>query len=98
MVVITIIVILISMAIPIYTRSIIRAKESVLYNNLTTLRTVIDHYSYDKQKGAQSYRTSNRRLSPENPDGSHGRQQFELAYDYGGCLASVSSPNPASSM
>ena len=54
MVVITIIVILISMAIPIYTRSIIRAKESVLYNNLTTLRTVIDHYSYDKQKAPQS--------------------------------------------
>jgi general secretion pathway protein G len=54
MVVITIVVILISMAIPIYTRSIIRAKESVLYNNLTTLRTVIDHYAYDKQKAPQS--------------------------------------------
>ena len=54
MVVITIIVILISMAIPIYTRSIIRAKESVLHNNLTTLRTVIDHYTYDKQKAPQS--------------------------------------------
>jgi general secretion pathway protein G len=34
MVVITIIVILISMAIPIYNRSIIRAEESVLANNL----------------------------------------------------------------
>ena len=41
MVVITIIVILITMAIPIYNRSIIRAKESVLKNNLFTLRTVI---------------------------------------------------------
>ena len=54
MVVITIIVILISMAIPIYNRSIIRAKESVLHNNLQTLRTVIDHYTYDKQKAPQS--------------------------------------------
>jgi general secretion pathway protein G len=43
MVVITIIVILISIAIPIYNRSIVRAKESVLHNNLLTLRTVIDN-------------------------------------------------------
>jgi len=54
MVVITIIVILISMAIPIYNRSIIRAKESVLANNLYTLRTVIDQYSYDKGKAPQN--------------------------------------------
>ncbi|MGA2273003.1 MAG: prepilin-type N-terminal cleavage/methylation domain-containing protein [Bryobacteraceae bacterium] len=54
MVVITIIVILISMAIPIYQKSIIRAKESVLANNLFTLRTVIDNYSYDKEKAPQS--------------------------------------------
>jgi general secretion pathway protein G len=54
MVVITIIVILISMAIPIYNRSIIRAKESVLKNNLFTLRTCIDNYTYDKQKAPQS--------------------------------------------
>ena len=53
MVVITIIVILMSMAIPIYNRSIIRAKESVLENNLYTLRTVIDNYSYDKGKAPQ---------------------------------------------
>jgi general secretion pathway protein G len=50
MVVITIIVILVSMAIPIYQKSIIRAKETVLYNNLTTIRDVIDHYTYDKEK------------------------------------------------
>jgi general secretion pathway protein G len=53
MVVITIIVILISMAIPIYQRSILRAKESVLKNNLFTLRTCIDNYTYDKQKAPQ---------------------------------------------
>ena len=54
MVVITIIVILISMAIPVYQKSIVRAKESVLKNNLFTLRTVIDNYTYDKQKAPQS--------------------------------------------
>jgi general secretion pathway protein G len=54
MVVVTIIVILISMAIPIYSRSILRTKESVLKNNLFTLRTVIDNYTFDKQKAPQS--------------------------------------------
>jgi general secretion pathway protein G len=54
MVVLTITVILISMAIPIYQRSILRAKESVLHNNLFTLRTVIDNYTYDKQKAPQT--------------------------------------------
>src|SRR5438067_4244113 len=54
MVVVTIMVILISMAIPIYNRSILRAKESVLHNNLFTLRTVIDNYTYDKQKAPQT--------------------------------------------
>lgn len=53
MVVITIIVILVTMAIPIYQRSIIRANESVLKNNLFTLRTTIDNYTYDKEKAPQ---------------------------------------------
>jgi general secretion pathway protein G len=54
MVVMAIIAVLMSVAIPIYTRSITRAKESVLKNNLFTLRTVIDEYTYDKQKAPQS--------------------------------------------
>jgi len=54
MVVVTIIVILISMAIPIYTRAIIRSKESVLHNNLFTIRTVLDNYCYDKAKCPQA--------------------------------------------
>jgi len=54
MVVMAIIAVLLSVAIPIYTRSIIRAKESVLKNNLFTMRTVIDEYTYDKQKAPQT--------------------------------------------
>ena len=54
MVVITIIVILVTMAIPIYQKSIIRAKESVLHTNLNTIRTVIDNYTYDKEKAPQN--------------------------------------------
>ncbi|HUI79215.1 MAG TPA: prepilin-type N-terminal cleavage/methylation domain-containing protein [Bryobacteraceae bacterium] len=56
MVVLTIIVVLVTMAIPIYQKSILRAKESVLKNNLFTMRTVIDNYTYDKQKAPQSLR------------------------------------------
>ena len=53
-VVITIIVILITMAIPIYNNTIKRSKETVLKQNLFTLRTVIDNYTFDKQKAPQS--------------------------------------------
>jgi len=54
MIVMAIIAVLMSVAIPIYSRSIQRAKESVLKNNLFTLRTVIDEYTYDKQKAPQN--------------------------------------------
>ena len=54
MIVMAIIAVLLSVAVPIYSRSIMRAKESVLKNNLFTLRTVIDEYTYDKQKAPQS--------------------------------------------
>jgi general secretion pathway protein G len=54
MIVMAIISILVSMAVPLYQKSILRAKESVLRNNLFTLRTVIDEYTFDKQKAPQS--------------------------------------------
>jgi general secretion pathway protein G len=54
MIVMAIMGIIISMAVPIYQKSIIRSKESVLKQNLFTLRQVIDEYTYDKQKAPQS--------------------------------------------
>jgi general secretion pathway protein G len=54
MIVMAIIAVLMSVAIPIYQRSITRSKESVLKNNLFTLRNVIDEYTYDKQKAPQT--------------------------------------------
>ena len=54
MVVMTIISILVSLAVPFYQKSILRAKESVLRNNLFTMRSVIDEYTYDKQKAPQT--------------------------------------------
>jgi general secretion pathway protein G len=54
MIVMSIIVILIAVAVPFYQKSITRAKETVLHNNLFAMRGAIDEYSYDKQKAPQS--------------------------------------------
>ena len=54
MIVMAIVTILVSIAVPLYQKSILRAKESVLRNNLFTLRTVIDEYTYDKLKAPQT--------------------------------------------
>jgi len=54
MIVISLIVILISVAVPIYNQSVLRAKESVLRQNLFTLRSLISQYTLDKQKAPQS--------------------------------------------
>jgi general secretion pathway protein G len=54
MIVMAIITILVGMAVPIYQKSILRAKESVLRNNLFTMRTQVDEFTYDKQKAPQT--------------------------------------------
>jgi general secretion pathway protein G len=54
MIVISIILILMSIAVPVYNHSVIRARESVLRQDLFTLRSVIDQYTLDKQKAPQS--------------------------------------------
>lgn len=54
MIVMTIIGILASIAIPSYIRSVQKAKEAVLREDLHTLRTSIDSYTVDKEKAPQS--------------------------------------------
>jgi general secretion pathway protein G len=54
MIVISIILILVSIAAPIYSTSIVRAKEAVLKDDLFTMRSVISQYTLDKQKAPQS--------------------------------------------
>jgi general secretion pathway protein G len=54
MIVMSIILILVSISIPIYNQSITRAKESVLRDDLFTLRSLINQYTLDKQKAPQS--------------------------------------------
>ncbi|HTA49678.1 MAG TPA: prepilin-type N-terminal cleavage/methylation domain-containing protein [Verrucomicrobiae bacterium] len=54
MIVIIIMGILLSIAIPIYSQSIMRARESVLRNDLAELNKLVQQYTLDKQKAPQS--------------------------------------------
>jgi len=54
MIVISIMVILISIALPIYSQSVLRSREAVLRNDLFELRSLISQYTLDKQKAPQS--------------------------------------------
>ncbi len=54
MIVISIVMILMAVAVPMYNQSIVQARESVLRSNLNTLRNVIQQFTLDKQKAPQS--------------------------------------------
>ena len=54
MIVISMILILVSVAVPLYTQSILRARESVLRQDLFTLRSVISQFTLDEQRAPQS--------------------------------------------
>jgi len=54
LIVMSLILILVSVALPAYQQSIWRARESVLKQNLFALRSVISQYTLDKQKAPQS--------------------------------------------
>jgi len=53
-IVISIIMILVSIAAPIYSRSVLQARESVLRQDLFQMRSLISQYTLDKQKAPQS--------------------------------------------
>jgi general secretion pathway protein G len=54
MIVISLLLILISVAVPAYNRSIIHAREAVLKQDLFQLRSLISQYTLDKEKAPQS--------------------------------------------
>jgi general secretion pathway protein G len=54
MIVMVVIGLLAAIAIPSYTHNVLRAKEAVLREDLYTMRSAIDSYTVDKQKGPQS--------------------------------------------
>jgi general secretion pathway protein G len=54
LIVVSIVSVLVALAIPVYQKSLIRTREGVLRSNLLLIRTQIDEYTFDKQKGLQS--------------------------------------------
>ena len=54
MIVVSLVLILISIALPNYNRAILRSKEGVLKQDLFVLREVIDQYTMDKKKAPQA--------------------------------------------
>ncbi len=54
MIVMIVMGILMSIAIPIYSQSVVRAREAVLRNDLFELRKLISQYTLDKQKAPQA--------------------------------------------
>lgn len=54
MIVLAIIAILLAIAMPIYQRTILHAKETVLRDDLFQMRQLIDQYTLDKQQAPQS--------------------------------------------
>src|SRR5258706_5211568 len=54
MIVMIIMGILLSIALPIYNQALVRARESVLRNDLFEMRKLISQYTLDKQKAPQS--------------------------------------------
>jgi general secretion pathway protein G len=54
MIVVSLVLILISIALPNYNRAILRTKEGVLKQDLYILREVIDQYTLDKKKAPQT--------------------------------------------
>src|SRR2546421_12447761 len=53
-IVIVIILILVAIAAPMYSNSVVRAREATLHQDLDTLRKCIDQYTLDKQRAPQS--------------------------------------------
>lgn len=53
-IVISIILILVSVALPMYRNSVVRSKEAVLRDDLFTMRSLIDEYTLDKQQAPQT--------------------------------------------
>ena len=54
MIVISIMIILMSIALPIYNQTVVRSREAVLRQDLFELRSLISQYTLDKQKAPQS--------------------------------------------
>jgi general secretion pathway protein G len=93
-IVMAIISVLVSIAVPLYQKSLIRTKESLLKNNLFTLRTVIDEYTFDKQKAPQTLQdlVTNGYLRAVPLDPIEGNDQWTIIME--DAVTSVSQTEP----
>ena len=84
-IVISIILILVSIAAPMYRNSIIRSKEAVLRDDLFTMRSLIDEYTLDKQGAPQSLQDlvskGYMRQIPPDPFTGNSRTWVEVTED-----------------
>ena len=86
MIVLTIIAVLVTIALPFYRGIVIRSRESVLKANLHHMRDVIDQYTADKKKAPQSLQDLvdghyYRELPLDPITGSHDTWQTEFGTD-----------------
>ena len=95
MIVLTIIAILASISVPMYQAVVLRTRETVLKDNLRTLRSVIDQYTADKKKAPQSLQDlidgGYLRQIPEDPI-TNSAESWEVISD-----TTVSSPDQTES-
>jgi general secretion pathway protein G len=91
MIVLTIIAILAGISIPMYQSVVLRTRETVLRDNLRTLRNLIDQYTADKKKAPQALQdlveAGYLRQIPEDPI-TNSTETWEVVTD-----TSVSSPD-----
>lgn len=95
MIVLTIIAILASISVPMYQAVVLRTRETVLKDNLRTLRNVIDQYTADKKKAPQTLQDlidgGYLRQVPEDPI-TNSAESWEVITD-----TTVSSPDQTES-
>jgi general secretion pathway protein G len=95
MIVLTIIAILASISVPMYQSVVLRTRETVLKDNLRTLRNVIDQYTADKKKAPQALQdlvdAGYLRQVPEDPI-TNSAESWEVILD-----TSISSPDQTES-
>ena len=86
-IVMAIISVLVAIAVPMYQKSLTRTRESLLKNNLFTLRTVIDEYTFDKKKAPQTLKDlvdqgylRQRALDPMTGNNQSWRSSWKMQY------------------
>ncbi len=76
LVVMFVIMIILAIAVPNYSHSVLLAKEAKLHQNLATLNKVIQEYSLDKKQAPQSLVGSGPRIHQVHPRRHHRQNRY----------------------